>query len=170
MGLAGAWMAAGIGAATGHQLNRFPPSRIGLHPGIGMTLTRSLTSYTIADMRSSPPLWTLERFVLDSGESPVRAFLEALGGRDRIDALALLRLLAEQGNALKMPHSKPLGAGLFELRAGPVRLFYTFRPGRRIVLLDGLVKKRQEIPPGVLKRVRRYQRALETAERQRDGT
>jgi hypothetical protein len=38
------------------------------------------------------------------------------------------------------------------------------------VLLDGLVKKRQEIPPGVLKRVRRYQRALETAERRRDET
>lgn len=120
-------------------------------------------------MRSGP-LWTLERFVLESGESPVRTFLGGLGGRERVDALALLRLLAEQGNAPKLPHSKALGEGLFELRAGPVRLFYTFRPGRRIVLLDGLVKKRQEIPPGVLKRVRRYRRALETSERQRDRT
>lgn len=106
--------------------------------------------------------------MLDSGESPARAFLEALGGRDRVDALALLKLLVEQGNALKMPHSKPLGGGLFELRVGPVRVFYTFRPGRRIVLLDGLVKKRQDIPSGVLTRVRRYQRALEMAERRRD--
>jgi Phage derived protein Gp49-like (DUF891) len=64
------------------------------------------------------------------------------------DALALLKLLAAQGNALKMPHSKPLGGGLFELRVGPERLFYTFCPGHRIVLLDGLVKKRQDIPPG----------------------
>jgi hypothetical protein len=62
-------------------------------------------------MSSSAPPWTLERFVLDSGESPARAFLEGLGGRDRVDALALLKLLAEQGNALKMPHSKPLGGG-----------------------------------------------------------
>jgi hypothetical protein len=121
-------------------------------------------------MSSSPPPWTLERFVLDSGESPVQTFLEGLGGRGRVDALALLKLLAEQGNALKMPHSKSLGQGLFELRAGPVRLFYAFRPGRRVVLLDGMVKKRQEIPPGVLKGVRRYQRALETTERQRDRT
>ena len=119
-------------------------------------------------MSSSTPSWTLERFVLDSGESPARTFLEALGGRERVDALALLKLLAEQGNALKMPHSKPLGGGLFELRAGPVRLFYAFRPGRRIVLLDGLVKKRQDIPPGVLTRLRRYQRALEMAERRLD--
>jgi Phage derived protein Gp49-like (DUF891) len=121
-------------------------------------------------MRASSAPWTLERFVLDSGESPVQAFLEGLGGRDRVDALALLKLLAEQGNALTMPHSKPLGEGLFELRAGPVRVFYAFRPGRRIVLLDGMVKKRHEIPPSVLKRVRRSQRALETAERQRDRT
>jgi Phage derived protein Gp49-like (DUF891) len=121
-------------------------------------------------MRSSSAPWTLERFVLDSGESSVQAFLEGLGGRDRVDALALLKLLAEQGHALKMPHSKPLGEGLFELRAGPVRVFYAFRPGRRIVLLDGMVKKRHEIPPSVLKRVRRSQRALETAERQRDRT
>ena len=116
-------------------------------------------------MSSSPAPWTLERFVLDSGESPVRAFLEGLGGRDRVDALALVKLLAEEGNALKMPHSKPLGeGGLLELRAGPVRLFYAFRLGRRIVLLDGMVKKRQAIPRAVLTRVRRYQRALEIAE------
>ena len=127
-------------------------------------------SYKVGDMSSGPAPWTLERFVLDSGESPVRAFLEGLGGRDRVDALALLKLLAEQGNALKMPHSKPLGERLFELRAGPVRLFYAFRPGRRIVLLDGMVKKRHEIPPGVLTRVRRHLRALETAERQRGRT
>ncbi len=106
--------------------------------------------------------------MLDSGESPAQTFLGGLGGRDRVEALALVKLLAEQGNAVKMPHSKPLGEGLFELRGGPVRLFYTFGLGRRIVLLDGMVKKRQEIPPGVLKRVRRYQRALETAERERD--
>ena len=56
------------------------------------------------------------------------------------------------------------------MRARPVRLFYAFRPGRRIVLLDRMVKKRQEIPPRVLQRVRRYQRALETAERQGDRT
>ena len=119
-------------------------------------------------MSSGPPPWTLERFVLDSGESPVQTFLEGLGGRDRVDALALLKLLAEQGNGLKMPHSTPLGEGLFELRGGPVRVFYAFRPGRRIVLLDGMRKKRQAIPPGVLKQVRRYQRTLEAAERQRD--
>jgi hypothetical protein len=43
-----------------------------------------------------PCPWTLERFVLDSGESPVRTFLEGLGGQDRVDALAVAKLLARR--------------------------------------------------------------------------
>jgi hypothetical protein len=35
-----------------------------------------------------------------------------------------------------------------------VRIFYTFRLGRRIVLLDAMVKKRDDIPPEILARVR----------------
>ena len=38
--------------------------------------------------------------------------------------------------------------------------FNTFRPGRRIVVLDGMVKKRQDIPADVLARVRAYQQAV----------
>jgi len=108
--------------------------------------------------------WKVERLVLDTGESPVQAFLEGLTGEDRIDALALLKLLAQSGNALRMPHSKALSEGLFELRGRQVRIFYVFRPGHRIILLDGMVKKRGDIPPAVIKRVRRYQRDFEEAE------
>jgi len=37
----------------------------------------------------------------------------------------------------------------------------TVRPGRRIVLLDGIVKKRDQIPRDVLALVRRYQSEAE---------
>jgi hypothetical protein len=47
-----------------------------------------------------------------------------------------------------------LGDGLFELRGKQVRLFYVFLPGRLIVLLDGEVKKRDDIPPRTLARMR----------------
>jgi len=63
-----------------------------------------------------------------------------------------------------LPHSKSLGKGLFELRGRQVRIFYAFRRDHRAVLLDGMVKKRGDVPPTVLKRVRRYQRELEAAE------
>jgi hypothetical protein len=47
-----------------------------------------------------------------------------------------------------------LGDGLFELRGKQVRLFYVFLPGRLIVLLDGEVKKRDDIPTRTLARMR----------------
>jgi len=58
------------------------------------------------------------------------------------------------------PHSRSLGEGLNELRGKQVRIFYVFRPQRRIVLLDGMVKKRDDIPAAVLKRLRQLQREV----------
>jgi len=41
-------------------------------------------------------------------------------------------------------------------------MFYVFRPVGRIIVLDGMVKKKNKIPADVLKRVRRYQRDVES--------
>jgi hypothetical protein len=39
-----------------------------------------------------------------------------------------------------------------------------FRPKRRVILLDGMIKKRGDIPSTVLKRLRRFQRELDATE------
>lgn len=115
---------------------------------------------------AGPDDWTVEWYATDAGEKPLRTFLESLKDDEHnfADALALLELLEAKGNALRPPRSESLGDGLFELRAHPrpVRLFYIFRPGRRIVVLDGIVKKRDKIPADVLRRVRGYQRDAES--------
>jgi len=91
----------------------------------------------------------------------VREFVAGLTDDRAFDeATALIKLLAERGNLLREPRSKPLGDGLFELRGKQVRIFYTFRPGQRIVLLDGMIKKRNDIPPEVVKRVRALQKQV----------
>lgn len=105
--------------------------------------------------------WAIEEYITEHGENLVLTFLAGLTGEDRADAIALLKLLAEQGNALRLPRSRALGNGLFELRGQQVRIFYMFRSGRRIILLDGMIKKRDSIPTSVLQRVRRYQRPIE---------
>jgi hypothetical protein len=69
-------------------------------------------------------------------------------------------LLEEKGSALRRPYSGALGEGLFELRGREVRLFYMFLPNRFIVLLDGEIKKRDDIPAKTLERVRGYQKAV----------
>ncbi len=99
--------------------------------------------------------WSVEEYLTASGENLVLGFLKGLTGDHKAEAIALLRLVRERGNKLGMPHSEALGKGLFELRGKQgVRIYYTFRPGRRVVLLDGMIKKRGSIPPKVLARMR----------------
>ncbi len=100
--------------------------------------------------------WIIDAFRTEQGEALVQAFIASLTGRDRDEAFALVKLLEEQGNELRRPQSGILREGLFELRGKQIRIFYMFLPGRRAMLLDGEIKKRQDIPPKTLKRVRGY--------------
>ena len=105
--------------------------------------------------------WTIEEYVTARGENLVLSFLSGQTGKVKTEAIALFKLLKERGNTLGMPHSKSLGQGLFELRGTQVRIFYIFRAGHRITLLDGMLKKQDRIPQRTLKRLKRFQQAVE---------
>lgn len=107
---------------------------------------------------ATAPEWTIDAYETETGEKPALLFLRSLGPRDRVDAATLLKYLREQGNALRRPHSGALDDGLFELRGKQVRIFYIFLPGRVALLLDGEIKKRNDIPPATLKRTRKLQK------------
>lgn len=51
---------------------------------------------------------------------------------------------------MRMPHSRAMGKGLFELRArgkdGIGRAFYCYLKGKRIVILHVFIKKTQSTP------------------------
>ena len=71
---------------------------------------------------------------------------------------SLLKSLIEQGNALRRPRSASLGEGLFELRGKQVRIFHDSLPFRVALLLDGEIKKRNDIPTATMKRMRKLQK------------
>jgi len=85
-----------------------------------------------------------------------------------VDVLAdyarLVELLADHGPHLRLPHSRPLGEGLFELRprgrSGIGRAFYCFVVARRVVVVHAFIKKSQQTPDKELKLARK--RARET--------
>lgn len=66
------------------------------------------------------------------------------------DYARLLELLEEFGPDLRMPHSRAMGGGLFELRPrgreGIGRAMYCYVTGRRVVILHAFVKKSQATP------------------------
>lgn len=101
------------------------------------------------------------------GERPAATFVEQLPEAARAEVAALLAALRERGNLLRAPYSKALGDGLFELRSvkHAVRVFYMFLPGQQIVLLDGIVRKRDDIPAAVLRRIRLLQSEVLAANR-----
>lgn len=61
-----------------------------------------------------------------------------------------VELLMEFGPNLRMPHSRAMGGGIFELRGrgreGLSRAFYCFTVGQRVVVLHAFVKKTQKTP------------------------
>jgi phage-related protein len=63
------------------------------------------------------------------------------------DYARLIELLMEFGPHVRMPHSRALGGGLFELRPrgpeGIARAMYCYVTGRRIVVLRAFAKKAQ---------------------------
>ena len=66
------------------------------------------------------------------------------------DYARLLELLTEFGPDVRMPHSRPMGGGLFELRPrgreGIGRAMYCYVRGKRIIVLHAFVKKTQATP------------------------
>jgi phage-related protein len=96
------------------------------------------------------------------GNAPVDQYIAGLTGTAAIKAAALVKLLEALGYELRLPHSRSLGTGLYELRnvGTGVRLFYVLLPGNRAALLDGMTKKRDDIPDAMMKRLRALQDAV----------
>lgn len=83
----------------------------------------------------------------------VEKFINNLDKGLTAETVSLLRLLRTEGNTIKMPYSKPLGSGLFELRGrskSVIRYFYIFKYGQAVIV-HGYIKKSQKTPLRELK-------------------
>ena len=98
--------------------------------------------------------YTIEYF-----HSRVQAEIESWPDGILADYARLMELLMEFGPGIKMPHSKAMGKGLFELRPkgreGTGRAFYCFLVGRRIIILHAFIKKTPTTPESELKIARK---------------
>ena len=103
--------------------------------------------------------WTIEYF-----SEGVRLEINALPISIRASYTRLTELLEEFGLDLRMPHSRAMGGGLFELRpkgkAGIARVFYCTQVGKRIIVLHSFIKKTKETPKRELEIARKRQREV----------
>ena len=89
-------------------------------------------------------------FEKEDGTEPAKEFLDSLDTKMLAKMARTISMLQENGAALREPYSKPLKDGIFELRAKVgsdiTRVLYFFFVGRRIILVNGFVKKTQKTP------------------------
>jgi hypothetical protein len=94
--------------------------------------------------------WTLDFYQEPDGSAPVEVFLDGLPKPQRAKALALIKLLEEQGTGLPFPYSSQVRGRLPELktRFGKTRLriLYFADPRRIFMLLHGVVKSTEKLP------------------------
>ncbi|HLK32701.1 MAG TPA: type II toxin-antitoxin system RelE/ParE family toxin [Terriglobales bacterium] len=96
--------------------------------------------------------WEVEFYEDPEGGAPVEEFLENLPQEARAKALAIIRLLQEQGAILPFPYSSQVRGPLRELRTHygreHIRILY-FGDGKRVfILLHGLIKRTQKLGEG----------------------
>ena len=104
-------------------------------------------------------------FEIEYFHERVRAEIEAWPVDVLADYARLVELLMENGQSLRLPHSRAFGDGLFELRprgrSGIGRAFYCFMVGRRVVVLHAFIKKSQQTPDRELKLARKRLKELQ---------
>ena len=94
------------------------------------------------------------------GRAPAEEFIDSQNMKMQAKIFREIGLLAENGNALRMPHSEHLDEGIFQIRAKVgndiSRVLYFFVVGRKIILTNGFVKKTQETPPDEIALAKKY--------------
>ena len=90
-------------------------------------------------------MWSIEYF-----NAKVQQNIEGWPVGIYADFLRLIQMMEKHGADLRMPHSRAMGQGLFELRCkgkeGIGRAFYCTMVGREIVVLHCFIKKTQDTP------------------------
>jgi putative addiction module killer protein len=91
--------------------------------------------------------WKIQYYYQDEKQaSEIEAFFDQLTKEQFKSIAKELKLLELCGNTLRLPHSKSLGRGLFELRERKFgyRIYYTFCKNQIIILLNGGDKSSQK--------------------------
>lgn len=99
------------------------------------------------------------RYSVDYFNQRVLAEIESWPVGVMADYARLVELLLEYGPDVRMPHSRAMGGGLFELRPrgrdGIGRAFYCMAVGQRVVVLHAFITKSEATPPRDLAIARR---------------
>lgn len=107
-------------------------------------------------------MFDVEYYEKEDGTFPVEEFILSLDSKMQAKMFRELDLLETFGNQLREPHSKPLGDGIYEIRAKVAsditRVLYFFVINKKIILTNGFVKKTQKTPDNEIALAKKYRK------------
>lgn len=99
-------------------------------------------------------------YELSDGKEPMAEFLDSLPTKLRAKMYREIDLLMEFGPLLRLPHSRYLKNGIFEIRAQAgnniARSLYFFVTGQTIILTNGFIKTSQKTPDSEIELALKY--------------
>ena len=107
-------------------------------------------------------MFDVEYYEKEDGTFPAEEFILSLDSKMQAKMFRELELLETFGNQLREPHSKPLGDGIYEIRAKVAsditRVLYFFVVNKKIILTNGFVKKTQKTPDNEIALAKKYRK------------
>ena len=107
-------------------------------------------------------MFDVEYYEKEDGTFPAEEFILSLDTKMQAKMFRELELLETFGNELREPHSKPLGDGIYEIRAKVAsditRVLYFFVVNKKIILTNGFVKKAQKTPDSKITLAKKYRK------------
>lgn len=107
-------------------------------------------------------MFDVEYYEKEDGTFPAEKFILSFDAKMQAKMFRELELLETFGNELREPHSKPLGDGIYEIRAKVAsditRVLYFFVVNKKIILTNGFVKKTQKTPDSEITLAKKYRK------------
>ena len=100
-------------------------------------------------------------YKMEDGTKPAGQFINSIEDlKLRAKVIRSVKLLEEFGHDLEMPDSKHLEDGIYELRTiqgtNIARCLYFFTFEDIAIVTNGVIKKQQKTPPGVIALAKKY--------------
>ena len=105
-------------------------------------------------------MYSLEFYKTAQGKSPAEDFIRAMSAKAKAKFFQIANLLRKYGPEVRMPYSRFLEDGIFEVRVivgnDSSRVLYFFMEGQRVIFTNGFVKKTQKTPRNEIETAIKY--------------
>ncbi len=103
------------------------------------------------------PKFTIEWYYTENGKLPALEYFNSLDEDDRIKTLDLFKLMATEGKIYNQQKFRYEQDQIYAFKPKPHRFMCFFFVGQKIIITNGFVKKKDDLPAGEKARALKYQ-------------